>query len=235
MISQVSKFAAALVVLAGSPLAMSATQQIDVAWNGNSALFGERMKAFADGAQTYGGSRGGLAHELSYKQVVAGVAVDSFEAFCIEPTQSNSKLTTTYEKSAFGGTQGNLLAALYTTSYKTGAGATWDATAQAAFQTAIWELTQEKPVSGVTTYGITSGNFTVTGASGVTALASTFLTNALSFTGTSTYSVYKLTNGDYQDLLVATAIAPVPEPETYALFLAGLGVVGLVARRRLPR
>lgn len=29
-------------------------------------------------------------------------------------------------------------------------------------------------------------------------------------------------------------VAPVPEPETYALFLAGLGVLGLVARRRRP-
>jgi len=27
-------------------------------------------------------------------------------------------------------------------------------------------------------------------------------------------------------------VAPVPEPETYALMLAGLGLVGVVARRR---
>jgi hypothetical protein len=29
-------------------------------------------------------------------------------------------------------------------------------------------------------------------------------------------------------------IAPVPEPETYAMFLAGLGALGLLARRRKP-
>jgi len=30
-------------------------------------------------------------------------------------------------------------------------------------------------------------------------------------------------------------MAPVPEPETYAMLLAGLGVMGAVARRRLGR
>ena len=30
------------------------------------------------------------------------------------------------------------------------------------------------------------------------------------------------------------AVNPIPEPETYALLLAGLGVLGFVARRRQP-
>ena len=33
---------------------------------------------------------------------------------------------------------------------------------------------------------------------------------------------------------LAQSIAAVPEPETYAMFLAGLGLVGLLARRRIP-
>ncbi len=31
-----------------------------------------------------------------------------------------------------------------------------------------------------------------------------------------------------------TATAPVPEPETWALMLAGIGVIGLISRRRKP-
>jgi hypothetical protein len=38
--------------------------------------------------------------------------------------------------------------------------------------------------------------------------------------------------GDWDDFVVGVNLAPVPEPETYALMLAGLGVVGFVARRR---
>jgi PEP-CTERM motif len=37
--------------------------------------------------------------------------------------------------------------------------------------------------------------------------------------------------GQYFDLHL-DAVAPVPEPESYALLLAGLGVMGLIARRR---
>lgn len=40
-------------------------------------------------------------------------------------------------------------------------------------------------------------------------------------------------NASYGGVLVATPVAaPVPEPETFAMLLAGLGVVGFVARRR---
>ena len=35
-----------------------------------------------------------------------------------------------------------------------------------------------------------------------------------------------------QDYTIELVTAPIPEPETYALMLAGLGVVGFMARRR---
>lgn len=40
------------------------------------------------------------------------------------------------------------------------------------------------------------------------------------------------TDADYDDLVVGLSLAPVPEPETYALMLAGLGALGFMARRR---
>ena len=37
---------------------------------------------------------------------------------------------------------------------------------------------------------------------------------------------------DFDDMVVRVSLAPVPEPQTYAMFLAGLGIMGAIARRR---
>jgi len=39
-------------------------------------------------------------------------------------------------------------------------------------------------------------------------------------------------DADYDDFVIGVNFAPIPEPETYALMLAGLGIVGFAARRR---
>ena len=39
-------------------------------------------------------------------------------------------------------------------------------------------------------------------------------------------------DADYDDLVVGIKVTTIPEPETYALMLAGLGIMGFVARRR---
>src|SRR6186713_3444616 len=39
-------------------------------------------------------------------------------------------------------------------------------------------------------------------------------------------------DSDYDDIVVGLKVAAIPEPETYALMLAGLGAIGFVARRR---
>ena len=62
------------------------------------------------------------------------------------------------------------------------------------------------------------------------------------WTGTPTndvaiHSTFSFRNGlDFTDNgsvgRYAMAVAPIPEPETYAMLLAGLGLVGFIARRR---
>jgi PEP-CTERM motif-containing protein len=39
-------------------------------------------------------------------------------------------------------------------------------------------------------------------------------------------------DADYDDMVVGLKVAAIPEPETYALFLAGLGALGFMQRRR---
>ena len=41
-----------------------------------------------------------------------------------------------------------------------------------------------------------------------------------------------LAGNSFSDVAWTTTTAPVPEPETYAMLLAGLGIIGAVARRR---
>ena len=42
-------------------------------------------------------------------------------------------------------------------------------------------------------------------------------------------------DGDYDDLVIGLRVTAVPEPESYALMLAGLAAVGFIARRRKVR
>ena len=102
-----------------------------------------------------------------------------------------------------------------------------DADHSAAFALAVWEIVNEISGSG---YSLTGGNFTATSAnSNVLTYASSMLGN-LSGTITMTANIWAQDNpGTTQDLVV---FAPVPEPETYAMMLAGLGMMGFVVRRR---
>ena len=105
---------------------------------------------------------------------------------------------------------------------------TGNATNSAAFQLAVWEIVNE--TSGP--YDITNGTFHATSSNAVINAAANMLAG-LNSTTTNTaqiLSVWKETPGSpTQDLAV---FAPVPEPDTYAMMLAGLGLMGFVARRR---
>jgi len=157
----------------------------------------------------------------------------SFLAYCVEPDQPfaiTSKGFKTYTTSSFTGTQGTLLESLYSSSFQS----VNSGNQQAAFQIAVWKIMEE--TTG--TMDVTQGSFQLKstgGSNAVEALATNYLRAAERYQGPALYELTRLSNPTYQDLVVASTVTLVPEPETYALFLGGLGVVGLLARRRLPR
>ena len=104
--------------------------------------------------------------------------------------------------------------------------------------TAIWSL----GTSGVTSIGSGAvldgtGAWTVSNPFGNQVVSSLTFTALTGLPGASCTKKDPCTNqSDYTFIsLVATPVTAVPEPETYALLLAGLGLIGGVARRRQSR
>lgn len=106
----------------------------------------------------------------------------------------------------------------------------------AAFQIAVWEIVNESMRSEP--YSISSiggDDFRVTGGD----LAARTLANSwLGVVNAGSYAIgYSLGVWDgaitTQDLAVfSKVVTPIPEPETYAMLIAGLGLMGFIARRR---
>ncbi|MDN3922123.1 PEP-CTERM sorting domain-containing protein [Roseateles violae] len=161
------------------------------------------------------------------------VAGHSFEAFCVELAQGHASATAGFQRftvGGFSGQQASLLQGLFSSSYAGLNGAT----EKAAFQTALWEITHE--TSGVLNASDGSFHFdwlsldsTAAEDAAFLAMTSGYLQAAAAYAGPARYTLTRLSSGAYQDLLTASAV---PEPESYALLLAGLGVVGFVAGRR---
>jgi len=158
-------------------------------------------------------------------EVVNGSNTSSFAALCVDPIQYSSTGPTNYTTPGFGAFFGTTKAAEITQLYNYAyAGTLGNNQNAAAFQLALWEIANDNQnlgTGGVHTTGSTNGS--------VAAAAQLLLTNFSSAATSPSYSFAVYQSNTLQDFLVAT---PVPEPGTYAMFLAGLGLMGAIARRR---
>jgi PEP-CTERM motif len=161
------------------------------------------------------------------------VAPRSFVAYCIDLAQTFSwnrafTATETNVESLFGAFRAGALDRLYTQRF---AGAT-NPTLSAAFQLAVWEIITETNASTYSALDLDTGSFRVTlGNSNARGIAEDWLQSL----GSGRFGGYQLTalvGPNNQDQMMAT---PVPEPETYMMLLAGLGLMAFAANRRRER
>ena len=188
-----------------------------------------------DGSPSYEGSAGQFVGDVvdpaaataSLRLNVAQAAPASFVAWCAEITQTFSfGVTYEYEPASgasyFGGAKATDLSRLFTAAQ----GFVVDRFTSAAMQAGIWEVIYERGPS----FSLTGGTFkgAPDEAAGQKAfdVVNGFLLNLGGYGAAARIDV--LTNGEHQDFLVAT----IPEPETWMLLGAGLGVIGLLRRRR---
>jgi PEP-CTERM motif len=153
----------------------------------------------------------------------------SFYTVCVEVTQAFLPLPNTYSHEQNGTAKGfdnataaRVAAVMQAAGFVSATGGAVTTTEGfVALQMAIWNAVYD------TDWSVDSGSFQqVTDKNGAKAGANALLM-AASNVSTPVYAVHKLYSVDEQDVVVS-----VPEPETYAMLLAGLGAVGFMARRR---
>lgn len=154
----------------------------------------------------------------------------SFQAYCAELDQNLSLATTyTYDvrdpSTYFTPQKADALSRLFTAT----TGFVTDADTSGAMQAGIWEILYE--TSG--TFNVSSGSFVASpAANDLGAIAAfTAINGILGNLGqyAANVQIDVLYNATAQNLVI---VHDVPEPGTWALMFAGLGVTGVVARRR---
>jgi len=167
----------------------------------------------------------------SYNVQESGVG--SFLAYCVDPTQWVSTSYKAQDKFSLGlghfltdaTVRYNNVTSLFSHAY---ADSLTNATKAAGFQLALWEVFNDD-------LNLNTGVVKKTDSTNVTVLseAQSLLGNLAnnSWSGASIdYQFTVYSSASYQDFITVTAV---PEPESFALILAGLGLVGFSVRRKM--
>ncbi len=219
----------ALVVLLAQGSVSAQASTVNIRWQGVDTLGTKLSTLDSTVSATTPVTNNYATTALNYSYVDSS---QSFIAYCIEPNQQNGRagVTRSYSIGSFTGSQSQQLQSLFSTQYASLS--SYDD--KAAFQVAVWEVMRETGAS----LNASAGSFSLLGADATTArvasLANGYLATAAGYSGPALYTLTRLSNADLQDLVTATPLTTaVPEPTTTALYLAGIGVVGLLSRRRL--
>ena len=226
-------------VLLSASVARADTIQLNSFWAGSgSASIDFQGTNYHDGSNATviegGGSGGFKTYDLTTNPVPS--ATNSFQSWCVDIFHSFSFAVTTVDvltsaTSIFGATKANDLGRLYTLAGSSVATSTTSGAYSSAFQLAVWEIVNETAGSF---YNLASGAFSASGTGDSIAQGWLNTLNTTSSASAYTANVWSVTGqgpSGYgaQDVVV---FAPVPEPEIALMLMAGLGLMGFVARRR---
>ena len=144
-------------------------------------------------------------------------------AFCIDPATGGDSEVSDYQ--AVVGDPAVIVQKLFETSYASVLYGTYHADKAAAFQLALWSLTNPGDVVLPLSGGLRAGNDQL--AADVQSMID-LANNYGGPLGTYTYTTYTSESGSSQTVL---SVGAVPEADTWAMLAAGLGLVGFMGRR----
>ena len=201
-------------------------------WDANIVFNGTN---YHNGANTSLSGAGGAGGFKTYDLTKDPQKLNAFESWCVDifhdfyfPASGSDTLKTA--ATVFGLAKANDLGRLATNHFASVASMTSTALNAAAFQLAIWEIVNE---GAGNSYNLSSGNFKVTGTGA--SLAQTWLNELNAGPSASAYAVniWTVQQGAAgwgpQDVAVFTSV---PEPGTFGMLLASIGIIGLIRRRK---